>query len=166
MNVDGLGFTLYEMEGGEFVLDTQLNEIVSGKTINGIYSIGGNRYISAFEKRLSGNRAYLYLANGEEVAQIYQTAISTTQEVFFLLPSKQEVGLFYWVGLNASSTIIYKAEASGDFTFKRNLDSIVPIESPVEESSSGGSGSMPTYLLAMLFMLLLPSVRWRQVSVA
>ena len=163
LNVESLGFALYEMENGEFILDTQLNEAISGKNINGIYSIGNNRYISAFYKGVSGSHSYLYLASGEEVTTVFEATISSSQGEYFLLPSSQE-GMFYWIGANTGSTKIYKAEASGDFTFKRNLDSIVPIESPAEESSGGGSGSMPTYLLAMLLMLLFPRVRWRQVS--
>ena len=162
-NVEGLGYALYEMVDGEFVLDTQLNEAFSGKHINGIYAVGEKRYISAFYDGVTGSRSYLYLADSEGVKRLYSHEVANSQSQFFIKPSILE-GTFYWISQVLGETLIYKAEASGDFTFKRNLDSIVPIESPAEESSGGGSGSMPTYLLAMLLMLLFPRVRWRQVS--
>ena len=171
-NVQDVGFSLYELEGGEFVLDSQLNEAVSGKTINGVYSVGKNRFISAYYNGTSGNYSYLYSINEDGIETTMKVSRSSLDDPYYIHPSSYELGQFYWVGKGVGATNIYKAEASGDFAFDRNLDSIVPIESPVEGSSaegssgggSGGSGSMPTYLLAMLFMLLLPSVRWRQVS--
>jgi hypothetical protein len=163
LNVESLGFALYEMEDGEFVLDTQLNEALSGKNINGIYAIGNNRYISAFYSGSSGSHSYLYLANGKEVEVVLEADINSNQGEYFFLPSAQE-GLYYWISTNTGSTKIYKAEASGDFAFERNLDSIVRIESPAEESSGSGSGSMPIYLLAMLLILLIPSFKSRPLS--
>lgn len=162
LDMEDVGLSIYELENGEFILDTQLNEAFSGKTINGIYSIGKNRFISAHYSGASGNYSYLYSINEEGVETTMEVSRSSVEEPYYIFPSNFEEGAFYWIGKGFGETNIYKAEASGNFIFDRNLDSIVPIVS-AEDGSSGGSGTMPVYLLVMLLMLLRPGVRWRQI---
>ena len=168
MDVQNLGYALYELVDGEFVLDSILNEAFSGKSINGIYAVGEHRFISAYYNGVGDDRSYLYAVNGSGVETIMSVERSSTDEPYYFLPSRDE-GVFYWVGKELGSTQLYKGYVSGDFIFKRNAETPQQVENPVEESndsseSSAGGGSMPTYLLAMLLILLIPRVRSNRVS--
>ncbi|MEH6346932.1 MAG: hypothetical protein V7785_17695 [Bermanella sp.] len=168
MDVQDVGYALYEVIDGEFVLDSILNEAFSGKSINGIYAIGEHRFISAYYNGVGDDRSYLYAVNGTGVEMIMSVERSSTDDPYYLLPSRDE-GIFYWIGKELGRTQLYKGYASGDFIFKRNVDASQQVDDPVEESddsseSSGGGGSMPSYLLAMLLMLLIPRVRSYPVS--
>lgn len=168
MDVQDVGYALYEVIDGEFVLDSILNEAFSGKSINGVYAIGEHRFISAFYNGVGDDRSYLYAVNGDGVEAIMNVERSSTDDPYYLLPSRDE-GIFYWVGKELGNTQLYKGYVSGDFIFKRNVDASQQVDNPVEENNdssegSGGGGSMPTYLLVMLLMLLIPRVRSYRVS--
>ena len=168
MNMQDVGYALYEVVEGEFVLDSILNEAFSGKSINGIYAIGEHRFISAYYNGVGGDRSYLYAVNGTGVETIMSVERSSTDDPYYILPSRDE-GVFYWVGKELGSTQLYKGYASGDFIFKRNVEAPQQVDDVVAESNdtsegSGGGGSMPIYLLAMLLMLLTPRVRSNRAS--
>ncbi len=168
MDVQDVGYALYEVVDGAFVLDSILNEAFSGKSINGIYAVGEHRFISAYYNGVGGDRSYLYAVNAAGVEMIMSIERSSTDDPYYFLPSRDE-GVFYWVGKELGATQLYKGYASGDFIFKRNVEAPQQVDDAVAESddsseSSGGGGSMPTYLLAMLLILLTSRIRSNRVS--
>jgi len=176
-DVEGQGFSLYEVVDGGLKLDS----IVGSDTfdlslivLKNIYAAGKNRFIS-FEVN---GASYLYSAN--DIGQ-YLLDSGNTENMNYYLYHSRDFSRFYWLEYSADSVKINKVDIAGDSTYQRlyvepsesieeesDEDSSKSIDGESEMANSGegsdGGGSMPIYLLAMLLILLAPRVRWYRVS--
>ncbi len=164
---EALGYALYEIIDGEFVLDTLLESSIGDLGIINIHAVGEHRFISAVTRGSLPNTHYLFSVNDAGTEVILEADVDADREFYSIFPSR-DPSVFYWLGRETGKTQLYKAKVSGSVEFKRNVEpaeqqgKITDEEANVDESqvedddSDDGIGSLPVSLSLLLLMLLIP----------
>ncbi len=162
-----LGFALYELALGEFVLDTILDSSLENRSIINVHAVGEQRFISTVSYGTESNTFSLLSINGSGTEVLLEADVATDDE-WYSIQASGNPSVFYWVGRETGETKLYKARVAGDLEFKRNVEPVEDlanqegkngagnVDNNQEDDSDDGIGSLPLSITLLLLMLLIP----------
>ncbi len=163
IETEELGFALYELEQGEFVLDTLLDSSIANVSVINIHAVGENRFMSVVTQGANSNTHSLLSVNSTGTEILLEADVASNDE-WYSISTSGDPSVFYWVGREMGETKLYKARVAGDTTFKRvaneegkNTDGAGNVDNNQKDDSDEGIGSLPLSITLLLFMLLIPS---------
>ena len=157
IETEELGFALYELDQGKFVLDTLLDSSIANVVIISIHAVGENRFMSVVNQNANSNTHSLLSVNSLGTEILLEADVASNDE-WYSISTSGDPSVFYWVGREMGETKLYKAHVAGDTTFKRaaNQDGAGNVDNNQEDDSDGGIGSLPLSITLLLFILLIP----------